>query len=123
MARYPRIRDTPDKFDSFGGKLCRNCDSLVSIRRRHYCSVRCMNTFMRDNSWFFVRKDVLRRDRYRCSICFVRKRKNLLDVDHIIPVQMGGGLFDKQNLRTLCRECHKAKTKLDREGLKELTQE
>ena len=66
---------------------------------------------------FFVRKDILRRDRYTCSICRTRLRKRFLDVDHIIPVQMGGKLFEKANLRTLCKECHKAKSKLDSEAL------
>lgn len=118
MARYPRISDTPDRFDKEGNKLCRNCDELTSPNRRHYCSKNCMDEFNRNNSWFFIRKDVLRRDRYTCSICKTRMRKKFLDVDHIIPVQMGGGLFEKVNLRTLCKECHKAKSRLDREALK-----
>jgi 5-methylcytosine-specific restriction protein A len=79
-----------------------------------------MEEFNRNNTWFFVRQDVLRRDKWKCSICGKRFRKSLLDVDHIIPVRMGGQLFDKDNLRTLCKECHKAKTKLDDESLKEI---
>jgi len=101
VRRYPKISDTPDRFDHLGNKLCRNC----------------MAEFNRNNSWFFVRKDVLRRDKYTCCICKQRMRKKFLDVDHIIPVQMGGQLFDKDNLRTLCKECHKSKTKLDRDAL------
>jgi len=77
-----------------------------------------MEEFVRNNSWFWVRKDVLRRDRYKCSICNKRYRKNYLDVDHIIPVRMGGQLLQKENLRTLCKECHKAKTNLDSYALK-----
>ena len=76
-----------------------------------------MDEFNRNNSWFFIRKDLLRRERYTCRICKTRRRKRYLDVDHIIPVQMGGALFDKDNLRTLCKECHKAKSKLDRDAL------
>ncbi len=34
--RYPRISDTPDRYDIEGNKLCRNCDNKVT--RRHYCS-------------------------------------------------------------------------------------
>ena len=117
MSRYPRISDTPDKFDSFGNKLCRNCDKLIAERRRHYCSQNCMAEFNRNNSWYFVRKDVLRRDNYRCSICEKRFRKAELNVDHIIPIQMGGKFFEKANLRTLCKECHKSKSKLDSEVL------
>jgi 5-methylcytosine-specific restriction enzyme A len=116
MARYPRISDTPDTFRS-GQKICRNCDKVTAAGRRHYCSKTCMDEFNRNNSWYFVRKDVLRRDNYRCGICKKRFRKVQLDVDHIIPLQMGGQLFDKRNLRTLCKDCHKAKSTLDREAL------
>ncbi len=118
MHRYPRIKDTPDRFDTAGNKLCRNCDNPTAKTRRHYCSQDCMEEFNRNNSWFWVRKDVLRRDRYTCSICKKRFRKKYLDVDHIIPVTIGGQLFDKKNLRTLCKECHKAKSDLDRNALK-----
>lgn len=119
MSRYQRISDTPDKSDERGNRLCRNCDSLVSEGRRHYCSTACMETFNRDHTWHFVRKDVLRRDKYRCGICERRFRKSQLEVDHIIPVRMGWDCFDKANLRTLCKECHKAKSRLDREALSE----
>lgn len=118
MARYPRISDTPDKLDRFGNRICRNCDKPVAEERRHYCSRKCMDEFNRNNTWFFVRKDILRRDNYRCSICKKRFRKAELEVDHIIPVQMGGKFFEKANLRTLCKECHKAKSKLDKEALR-----
>lgn len=118
MPRYPKISDTPDKFDSDGNLLCRNCDKRVT--RRHYCSKECMDEFNRNNSWYFVRKDVLRRDRYTCRICKQRFRKAFLDVDHIIPLQMAKNFFDKDNLRTLCKECHKAKSRLDKEALDEI---
>lgn len=116
MPRYPRISDTPDRFDLEGNKLCRNCEKKVT--RRHYCSEKCMEEFNRNNSWYWVRKDVLKRDGYRCSICKKRFRKKDLDVDHIIPIQMGGKFFEKENLRTLCKECHRAKSRLEREALK-----
>lgn len=117
MSRYPRISDTEKRVDSSGNTLCRNCENIVLQGRRHYCSERCMDEFNRNNTWMFVRKDVLRRDKYKCSICNTRFRKALLDVDHIIPVNMGGQLFNKENLRTLCKDCHKMKTNLDRISL------
>lgn len=120
MNRYPKISDTPDEFDFEGNKICRNCESIVAKNRRHYCSQECMDTYNRNNSWYFIRKDVLRRDRYSCRICKQRFRKKFLDIDHMIPVQMGGQLLDKNNLRTLCKECHKMKTKLDKDALMEI---
>lgn len=72
---------------------------------------------MRDHIWGVVREDVLRRDGFRCSICHGRRA---LQVDHIIPLQMGADPFDKDNLRTLCKECHKAKTRLENNAIREL---
>lgn len=115
-SRYPKLSDTPIRRDERGNVLCRQCSKRVPKGRRHYCSDKCMNKFNRDNTWYWVRKDVLRRDGYKCSICKQRFRKRELDVDHIISVNMGGQLFDKRNLRTLCKKCHKMKTKLDREA-------
>jgi 5-methylcytosine-specific restriction protein A len=117
MQRYPRVSDTRPRFDKEGNLLCRNCDNIVSKSRKHYCSEKCMEDFNRNNSWYWVRKDVLKRDRYTCNICKKKMRKALLDVDHIIPIQMGGQIFDKANLRTLCKDCHKAKGNLDRYAL------
>lgn len=117
MRRYPKISETPDRFDSSGNKLCRNCNNTIAKGRRHYCSKRCMDEFNRNNTWFLVRNDILRRDNFRCSICKKRFRKTELDIDHIIPVQIGGRFFEKANLRTLCKSCHKSKTRLDREAL------
>lgn len=76
-----------------------------------------MREFNESHDWYYVRKAVLRRDGYRCSICHVRKRSSFLDVDHIIPVRMGIDPFDKKNLRLLCKECHKAKSRLDSDAL------
>jgi 5-methylcytosine-specific restriction endonuclease McrA len=56
------------------------------------------------------RRDVFKRDNYACIICG-RKRKPgdrvLLEADHIKPVSQYPELvFDLDNGRTLCRECH-----------------
>ncbi len=80
VRHYPKISDTPDRFDHLGNKLCRNCDNKIAEIRRHYCSETCMTEFNRNNSWFFVREDMLRRDRYTYCICKQRMRKKFLDV-------------------------------------------
>lgn len=41
------------------------------------------------------------------------------EVDHIIAICNGGSMWDKENLQTLCKECHKGKTKQDRRKQKE----
>src|ERR1041385_6551606 len=117
MPRLPRISDYENELSNQGIKLCRNCTSPVSKGRRFYCSTTCLNEFTENHSWFLVRHAILRRDNYRCSICEKRYRKSLLDVDHIIPVRTGIDPFDKKNLRVLCKDCHKAKTALERDLL------
>ncbi|MBT3465303.1 hypothetical protein HOD20_06205 [archaeon] len=58
MSRYPKISDTPDRFDLKSNKLCKNCENFIAENRKHYCSKECMEQFNRNNSWFFIRKDV-----------------------------------------------------------------
>ena len=36
-----------------------------------------------------------------------------MEVDHIVPVAMGGKRWDRGNLQPLCGPCHKAKTRRD----------
>jgi len=40
-------------------------------------------------------------------------KKSLWDADHIIPVSEGGGESDLSNFTTLCKTCHKIKSKED----------
>lgn len=52
-----------------------------------------------------IRKAVFSRDNHSCVKC---GRKDMLSVDHIIPV-VAGGSDDLGNLQTLCRVCNSAK--------------
>ena len=115
MPRFKRIRDYENLLSSTGEKLCRNCQNPVAKGRRHYCSSTCLNEFNDNHHWQSIRLNILKRDKYTCSICNKRHNKSQLDVDHIIPVRLGIDPFEKKNLRLLCKPCHKAKTKLDRE--------
>jgi len=51
------------------------------------------------------------RDRYRCQICGTRRRARELDVDHIVEIAVGGAALEYSNLQTVCRQCHRAKTR------------
>jgi len=67
--------------------------------------------------WQAARRAVLERDGWRCVLCgSFAGFANRLEVDHIQPLQFGGPPYDPQNLQTLCRECHKAKTIKERGG-------
>lgn len=35
------------------------------------------------------------------------------EVDHIVPIALGGAEYDEANLQVLCTNCHKGKTRLD----------
>jgi 5-methylcytosine-specific restriction endonuclease McrA len=45
-----------------------------------------------------------------------------LVVDHIKPIAMGGGEFDRENLHVLCKWCNKVKTKSDMGKIAEFRQ-
>ena len=110
--RYPPISSYKNETKN-GKKVCLNCDNLVPKGFRKYCSHSCRQEFLRNHWWPLIREFVLERDKHICSICNKRKRDTKLDVDHIIPIKQKIDPFNKDNLRTLCKECHKAKTKLD----------
>ena len=57
-----------------------------------------------DETWSEIRERILRRDQ-KCVRCGDVLR---LEVDHIVDVQNGGRPTD-DNLRTLCKVCHKGK--------------
>ena len=58
--------------------------------------------------WAQVRRQVLERDGYRCRCC---GRAGRLEVDHIRPLHKGGDPWSLDNLQTLARGCHIAKTR------------
>ena len=47
----------------------------------------------------------------------VRWRPPSMEVDHRIAVALGGDMWDEDNLRCLCTECHKKKTREDRKKI------
>ena len=49
-----------------------------------------------------------------CRGCRARGRiMAAVEVDHIVPVAMGGAKWDRANLQPLCEPCHKEKTGRD----------
>jgi len=58
-----------------------------------------------------VREKVLERDNNTCQKCGkTNLQEKDQEIDHKIPVSMGGDNFDLKNLQTLCHECHVHKT-------------
>lgn len=112
---------------------CPNCGKPKSEWNRRTtwkcCSVDCTKNFWKEHdksfSWSGQRLKALRRDDFTCRECENRfayhserfnidfEIDNKLEVDHIVPVCIGGASLDLDNLQTLCIECHKIKTKSD----------
>jgi hypothetical protein len=61
--------------------------------------------------WDSARSYVMLRDRYTCRLCGVRHRARELDVDHIVEIALGGAALEYSNLQTVCRPCHRQKTR------------
>lgn len=52
------------------------------------------------------REDVYKRDGHKCVYC---GRKDLLTLDHLVPISKGGDRFAEDNLVTACLYCNNAK--------------
>ena len=63
--------------------------------------------------WARVRLAVLDRDGWRCQTC---SKAGRLEVDHRVPLERGGAVYDLGNLQALCRGCHIAKTRAEKLG-------
>jgi 5-methylcytosine-specific restriction endonuclease McrA len=68
--------------------------------RRHVASVRKGVKFSRAN--------VFARDGFSCQYCGVKKTKNELSFDHVVP-RMAGGRTGWENIVTACRPCNHKK--------------
>lgn len=57
-----------------------------------------------------VRPQKLLRDPM-CEVCLKKdKLIEAVEVDHIIPLEQGGAPFEDDNLQSICKRCHGAKT-------------
>jgi 5-methylcytosine-specific restriction protein A len=53
-----------------------------------------------------IRRQVIKRDQGQCAWC----GGAYAEVDHIVPVALGGPEHDPDNMQLLCRICHDAKS-------------
>ncbi|MCV7359182.1 HNH endonuclease [Mycolicibacterium fluoranthenivorans] len=58
-----------------------------------------------------LRYEILTRDGEACRKCGRRAPEVELQIDHIIPVALGGS-DDPSNLQTLCRDCNAGKASM-----------
>jgi 5-methylcytosine-specific restriction protein A len=62
-----------------------------------------------NGAWPRVRREVLKRDDYRCQIAGPNCKGKATEVDHIVPWDEGGARLDPRNLRSVCRPCHNSR--------------
>ena len=63
-----------------------------------------------DSRWRAVRAAILERDGYRCQIQGGPTCTQIAtQVDHIIPIRLGGAWLDPANLRASCAKCNRAR--------------
>jgi len=90
---------------------CVECGRELGNHRTPYCSRRCQWKFHGHYFWDSARSYVMLRDRYTCQVCHGKRRARQLDVDHIVEIAAGGAALEYSNLQTICRDCHRVKTR------------
>ena len=109
-----------------GRALCRWCSVEVAPPARTFCSNACVHEWKIRTQADYAKMHVAKRDDGICALCRVdtfaalrplpnrefpsREARRCFDMDHIVPVVEGGGACGLDNLRTLCRPCHRAVT-------------
>ena len=131
-----RFPPKPDSYYDVTEKgICRWCDSIINDeygRRNMRASWHpdCSEKYLMIYNTSHIRKYIRKRDYGECNIC--GEYDGRFHVDHIKPLYEQKGLssdeidlsyWDEKNLQTLCRQCHKEKTKEDMKKLREKTNE
>lgn len=100
--------------------ICRFCGENIvengKTNTRKHWHQKCANTWNIMNDPKEARKVVGKRDKYQCVVCSKDVRHERYDVDHIKPLFEANGdptYWQLPNLRTLCVDCHKDKTRED----------
>ncbi len=131
--RYP---PKPDSYYDVKEKgMCRWCGNLINNERgernmRASWHPECSEEYRMIYDTTYVRKYIRQRDYAECNWCGEYDPR--FHVDHIRPLYEQKGLsnseidlsyWDERNLQTLCRKCHKEKTKEDMKRLREIKNE
>ena len=103
--------DFPVRHDEEGWH-CRKCGKALDGRKTAWCGRDCLRQVRLLVHWGTIRASIRRRDKWKCVLC----GRPATDVDHIVELADGGSFHDPANLRSLCDECHKAKTVAQRKA-------
>jgi len=111
-----------DLFPSLPNKLCScGCGNELIGKRRRWATKECEKFGFYVFSILCGRLHEIRiclRSYYGGDVCVDCGSTNCgIEIDHIIPVHKGGGCCWLSNLKPLCIDCHKNKTKNDKNKL------
>lgn len=95
--------------------VCINCGTELTGRHQTFCKRKaCKREYARKYDWQTIRREIILRDLYTCQTCReIIEKDHEMEIDHILPVSLGGDYFDRENLQLLCYECHGKKTRRD----------
>ena len=130
-----RFPPKPDSYYDVKEKgQCRWCDGIINDEygRRKMNSTwhpECSEEYLMYYNSKHIRKYIKQRDYCECAECGDYDPR--FQIDHIRPLyeqkykqphEVDWSYWDEKNLQTLCRKCHKAKTKGDMEKLREFNE-
>ena len=117
--RYQKGMVLADFYPSQDGYCACGCGRKLTGRQTRWASRECNDRAYEEfailkGGTSTVRKALFERDLGFCHNCGVYDEN--WEADHIIPVSQGGGACGLDNYQTLCPDCHKEKTKNQRES-------
>lgn len=115
--RYQAGLSIGDLYPSVSNVCACGCGKQLKGKQRKWASKECRltalyNFYIVKGDTSVIRDILLERDGGFCQHCGVLDEN--WQADHIIPVFKGGGSCLIDNYQTLCTDCHKEKTYLDR---------
>lgn len=94
------------------------CDKPLTGRRRRWATDQC--SMFIEHIWQILYGNPRRIKTYikkyhgnHCSVCGADGRQVKLQLEHTVPVKLGGGACWLNNFSLMCLSCHAPKTKLD----------
>ena len=116
----------PDSYYVQEKGICRWCGKKIIENKIHKTRKSwhqdCATDYMIIHHPTEARKHIWKRDKGKCNECGKQCTRRSWDLDHIKPLMEQKGLqeheldwsyYELQNMQTLCRPCHKKKTKKD----------
>jgi len=131
--RYP---PKPDSYYDVKEKgMCRWCDNVINDDRgikstRASWHPDCSEEYLMYYNSKHIRKYIKQRDYAECNECGEYDPR--FQIDHIRPLyeqkykkvnEVDWSYWDEKNLQTLCRPCHKKKTKEDMKKMRKLNED